>query len=105
MFKIRTDILVPTKKKRMKNLSKFQCLMLIIIQHLYHHSLAWVYSEYRYKIPQQRNFIRKLEEDGGPNMLFITERQQQYILYFSLESLNIIKNINNDKSKNTGFIE
>ena len=89
----------------MKNLSKFQCLMLIIIQHLYHHSLAWVYSEYRYKIPQQRNFIRKLEEDGCPNMLFITERQQQYILYFSLESLNIIKNINNDKSKNTGFIE
>ena len=92
MFKISTDILIPTKKKRVKNLSKFQCLMLIIIQHLYHHLLAWVYSEYKYKIPQQRNIIRKLEEDGGAKMLFITERQQQYILNFSLDSLNIIKN-------------
>ena len=46
----------------------------------------------QYKIPQQRNIIRKLEEDGGAKMLFITERQQQYILNFSLDSLNIIKN-------------
>ena len=38
-------------------------------------------------IPQQINFTRKLEEDDGSTMFFITEKQQKTILNFCLDSL------------------
>ena len=38
-------------------------------------------------IPQQINFIGKLEEDDGGTMFFIAEKQQKTILNFSLDSL------------------
>ena len=38
-------------------------------------------------IPQQSNFIEKLEEDDGARMFFIAEKQQKAILNFSLDSL------------------
>ena len=47
-------------------------------------------------IPKQFNFIGKF---------FIAEKQQKTILKFSLDSLNVANNINNDTSKNNGFIK
>ena len=38
-------------------------------------------------IPQQINFIGKLEEDDGAAMFFITEKQPKSILNFSIDSL------------------
>ena len=38
-------------------------------------------------IPQQINFVGKLEEDDGARMFFITEKQQKTIANFSLDSL------------------
>ena len=38
-------------------------------------------------IPQQNNFVEKLEEDDGATMLFIAKEQQKTILNFSLDSL------------------
>ena len=38
-------------------------------------------------IPQQINFTGKLEEDNCVTMFFITEKLQQTILNFSLDSL------------------
>ena len=38
-------------------------------------------------IPQQINFLGKLEEDDGATMFFIAEKQQKTILKFSLDSL------------------
>ena len=38
-------------------------------------------------IPQQINFTGKLEEDDGATIFFITEKQQNPILNFSLDSL------------------
>ena len=38
-------------------------------------------------IPQQINFVGKLEEDDGATMFFIAEKQQKTILKFSLNSL------------------
>ena len=38
-------------------------------------------------IPQQMNFIEKLEEKNGATMFFITEKQQETILNFSLNLL------------------
>ena len=38
-------------------------------------------------IPQQINFVGKLEEDDSAIMLFIAEKQQKTILNFSLDSL------------------
>ena len=38
-------------------------------------------------IPQQNNFVEKLEEDDGVTMLFIAKEQQKTILNFSLDSL------------------
>ena len=38
-------------------------------------------------IPQQINFIDKLEEDDSAKMFFIAEKQQKTILNFSLDSL------------------
>ena len=36
------------------------------------------------RIPQQINFIGKLEEDDVATMFFIAEKQQKFILKFSL---------------------
>ena len=38
-------------------------------------------------IPQQINFVGKLEEDDGGTMFFIAEKQQETVLNFSLDSL------------------
>ena len=38
-------------------------------------------------IPQQINFVVKLEEDDGATIFFIAEKQQKSILIFSLDSL------------------
>ena len=38
-------------------------------------------------IPQQINFVGKLEEDDGATMFFIAEKQLKTILNFSLDSL------------------
>ena len=38
-------------------------------------------------IPQQINFVGKLEEDDGATMFSIAEKQQKTILNFSLDSL------------------
>ena len=38
-------------------------------------------------IPQQINFVEKLEEDDGATTIFIAEKQQKIILNFSLDSL------------------
>ena len=38
-------------------------------------------------IPQQINFVGKLEKDGGVAVFFIAEKQQKTILNFSLDSL------------------
>ena len=40
-------------------------------------------------IPQQTNFMGKLEEDDGATMIFITEKQQKTVLDVSLDSLII----------------
>ena len=37
-------------------------------------------------IPQQINFVGKLEEDDGATMFFIAEKQQKSILNVSLDS-------------------
>ena len=42
-------------------------------------------------IPQQVNFIGKLEEDDGATMFFIAEKQQKTIPNFSLNSLIVIE--------------
>ena len=38
-------------------------------------------------IPQQINFVGKIEKDNGATMFFIAEKQQKTILNFSLDSL------------------
>ena len=38
-------------------------------------------------IPQQMNFVAKLEKDDGATMFFIAEKQQKTILNFFLDSL------------------
>ena len=38
-------------------------------------------------IPQQINFVGKLEEEDGATMFFNAEKQQKTILNFSLDSL------------------
>ena len=42
-------------------------------------------------IPQQTNFIGKLEKDDGATIFFIAEKQQKAILNFSLDSLIVTK--------------
>ena len=42
-------------------------------------------------IPQQINFVGKLEEKDGATMYFITEKQQKTILNFSLDSLTVVE--------------
>ena len=40
-------------------------------------------------ISQEINFVEKLEEDDGPTMTFIAEKQQKIVLNCSLDSLNV----------------
>ena len=40
-------------------------------------------------IPQQVNFVEKVEEDNGAKIFFITEKKQNTILNFSLDSFNV----------------
>ena len=47
--------------------------------------LAQIY-EYK-QIPQQINFVGKLEEDDGATMFFTAEKQNKTILNFLLDSL------------------
>ena len=42
-------------------------------------------------IPQQINFVGKLEEGHGATMFFIAEKQQETVLNFSLDSLIVKK--------------
>ena len=47
----------------------------------------FVYHIQNLNIPQQINFVEKLEEDDGATIFFIAEEQQKTILNFSLDSL------------------
>ena len=47
----------------------------------------FVYHIQNLNIPQQINFVEKLEEDDGATIFFITEEPQKTILNFSLDSL------------------
>ena len=42
-------------------------------------------------IPQQINFIGKLEEDDGPTMFLIAEKPQKAISIFSLDLLIVLE--------------
>ena len=42
-------------------------------------------------VPQQINFVEKLEKDDGATMVFIAEKQQKAILNFSLDSLIVVE--------------
>ena len=57
-------------------------------QNYYKHINIDLSRETNTSIPQQTNFIRKLEEDDGVTMFFIAEKQHKTILHFSLDSLN-----------------
>ena len=51
-------------------------------------SLAQIYQDKpNTSIPQQINFVEKLEEDDGVTMFFIAEKKQNNILDFSLDPL------------------
>ena len=56
-------------------------------------------------IPQQIDFIGKLEEYDGATMFFSAEEQQRNVLNLSVVSLIITKNINNGTSKNIELIK
>ena len=47
----------------------------------------FVYHIQNLNIPQQINFVEKLEEDDGATIFFIAEEPQKTILNFSLDSL------------------
>ena len=79
----------------MKNLLKFQEWWLYkrnLLDYLYHQNyykrigidLSRQTNTY---IPQQINFVGKLEEGDGGTTLFVSEKQQKTILDFSLDSL------------------
>ena len=42
-------------------------------------------------VPQQINFVEKLEKDDGATMVFIAEKQQKAILNFSLDLLIVVE--------------
>ena len=42
-------------------------------------------------IPQQINFIGKLEEDDGATIFFIDKKQQKAVLNFSLDSVILME--------------
>ena len=57
------------------------------------------------KIPQQINFVRKLEKEDGATMIFIAEKQQKTVLKFCLDLLTITEQYNNGTSKYIIFTE
>ena len=80
--------------------------------------LDFSYHQYHYKligidlsrhtntnIPQQINFVGKLEEDDGTEMFFIAEKQQKTVLNISLDSLIVTEQYNDGISKNIKFVE
>ena len=50
-------------------------------------------------IPQQINFVGKLEKDDGATMLSVSKKQEKTILNLSLDSLIVTNNIDNGTSK------
>ena len=63
-----------------------------LLDYLYHQKYYKVIGIYLSRqtntsIPQQIKFAGKVWEDGGATMFFITEKQQQANLNFSLDSL------------------
>ena len=42
-------------------------------------------------IPQQTNFLVKLNEDDGATMFFTAEKQKKTIINFSLDSIIVIE--------------
>ena len=66
------------------------------LEYLYHQNYCKLISidlsrQTNMSIPQQINFTRKLEENDGGTMFFISEKQQKTILNFSLDSLIVTK--------------
>ena len=57
------------------------------------------------KIPQQINFVGKLEKDDGATMIFVAEKQQKTLLKPSLDLLTVTKQYNNGTSKSIKFTE
>ena len=79
----------------MKNLSKCQKIMptqqeiyqIVCIIKNFMKSLVQIYQgKKNTRIPQQINFVEKLEEDEDATILFIAEKQQKIIINFSLDS-------------------
>ena len=56
-------------------------------------------------IPQQIDFVKKLEKDDCATMFFIDEKEQKAILSFYWDFLIVIEQYNNGKSKTIKFIE
>ena len=50
-------------------------------------------------IPQQINFVGKLEKDNGATMLSVSKKQEKTILNLSLDSLIVTNNIDNGTSR------
>ena len=64
----------------------------IFLDYLYHQNYYKLIDSSRQtnkNIPQQINFVGKLEEDGGAAMFFVAKEQQKTILNFSLNLLII----------------
>ena len=91
--------------------------LLVFSYHQNYHKLIGIDLSRQTKrsIPQQINFVGKLQEDDGATMFFIYEKQHKTILKFSLNSLfimihkllqnNIEMEHQNGISKNIKFIE
>ena len=75
--------------------------------HQYHYKLIGIDLSRHTKtnIPQQINFVGKLEEDDGTEMFFIAEKQQKTVLNISLDSLIVTEQYNDGTSKNIKFVE
>ena len=54
---------------------------------------------------QQINFVGKFEADNDATMFLVSEKQQNTILNFSLDSLIVTEQYNNGTSKNIKFIQ
>ena len=62
-----------------------------LLDYLYHQNYYKLigidlFRQTNLNIPQQINFVGKLEEDDGATMFFIAEKQQKSILNVSLDS-------------------
>ena len=65
-----------------------------LLDYLYHqkyYKLIGIYLSRQTNtgVPQQINFVGKLEHDNGAKMFFIPEKQQKTILQFFLDSLTV----------------